>query len=521
MFEDHSGRGGRNRSLDDYLDISPVDEKLPQVVLSASKTNPLPSTCERCGTKTKRAGKRIRKKTGDAINRAICTNSRCGASYNEKQDSIKLVGTALDELINGHSYRHIKKSLEKRHSCKYAASTIKNWVTKYLPLVKILTDDIACSLQFGDTWDVDETHLRISNGSCWVTAVLDVKSRFIITYITTRKRPNHKELQYLFEQARVIANTPKIITTDLYLAYPKAIKKVFGDKVEHRGIRSKTKIRSSSSNHNNYIEKVWDILKRDALRNSSELQFEGIKNLINYAVIHYNYIRKHSNFDSTPAVAAKYVKSFKDFENILNYALMHEKSFLWRLDKYIEMITVKTPNHCKEIIISPKKHVDQPTTKSINRILEDCGFEIEKRNGCKVWVRKTPLLHLMATSRTLMRDIPERSFEICKICNHVTGSWQEVLKHNGFRRMDNIIRTQPTCRRCRHQSSHKDDGMHGLYSIMLIEKLARSGQTILTGLNEKPKTKNVKTYVTKNMFEDKKYVQLSLFSEEPQIPVKK
>ena len=476
MLEDHHPCRGGNKSLDDYLDILPVDERRLQVVPFTNRTNLLPSTCERCGTKTKRAGQKVRKKTGDIINRVICTNSRCSASYNEKQDPTKLVGTALDEFINGHSYRYIKKSLEKRYSCKYAASTIKNLVTRYLPLVKILTDDIACSLQFGDTWGVDETYLKMSNGSfCWVTAVLDVRNRFVIDYIISEKKPNHKNFEHLFEQAKVIANTPKIITTDLYPAYPKAIKKVFGDKVEHRGIRSKTKIFKSGPNHNNYIEKIWDTLKRDALRNSSELQFEGIKNLVNYAVIHYNYIREHSNFDSTPAVAAKYVKSFKDFESIVNHALMYEKSFLWRLDKYIEMITVKTPNHCKEILISPKEYVDQPTTKSINRILEDCGFAIEKRNGRRAWVRNTPLLHLMATSKTLMRNVPERSFEICKICNHVAASWQEILKHNGFKHMDNTIRTQPTCRTCRHQSPHKDDGIHGLYSTMPIEKFARDG----------------------------------------------
>ena len=265
MVNDRSYKRRKNRSLYDYLDILPVDEMIPQVVPLTNSANLLPSICERCGAKTKRAGQRVRKKTRDIINRVICTNSLCSASYNEKQDPTKLVGMALDDLINGHSYRYIKKNLEKRYSRKYATSTIKNWVTRYLPLVKILTDDIACSLQFGDTWGIDETHLRISNDSCWVTAILDVKSRFIITYIITRKRPNHRELQHLFEQARVIANTPKIITTDLYLAYPKAIKKVFDDEVEHRGIRSKTKIFKSSLNHNNHIEKVWDTLKRDAL----------------------------------------------------------------------------------------------------------------------------------------------------------------------------------------------------------------------------------------------------------------
>ena len=125
-------------------------------------------------------------------------------------------------------------------------------------------------------------------------------------------------------------------------------------------------------------------------------------------------------------------------------------------------------------------------------------------------------------SRTLMRNVPERSFEICKICNHVAGSWQEILKHNGFRHMDKTIRTQPTCRICRHQSPQKDDGVHRFYSIMPIEKLARKGQTVITVFsNEKSKSKHVKTYVTKNMSEDKKYVQCTLTSEEPQILVKK
>ncbi len=93
--------------------------------------------------------------------------------------------------------------------------------------------------------------------------------------------------------------------------------------------------------------------------------------------MHYNYIRIHSNFKTTPAVTAGHVKQFKNFEDILNDAFLYEKAFLFHLKDYIKFVNIKTPDHCKEIIISPKASVDHKITKIINRILEDWFYYIQ------------------------------------------------------------------------------------------------------------------------------------------------
>lgn len=397
-----------------------------------------------------------------------------------------MIGRAIDELVRGRSSREIASILNKKYSSKYSHVGIIGWLEKYPKLVKILIDDIACSLKFGNSWGVDEAYVKLANGQCWITAVLDEDSRFMIAHIVTEKRPNSKMIQTLLSEAKIISGIPKVITTDLYPAYPKAIKKTFGDGiVEHRDIRSKTKMRTTftvGSNHNNHIERSWKTIKRDALRNSSEWKWnKGIQNLIYYVIIHYNYIRLHSTFNKTPAAAAGYIKSFENFEEILNNASTYEKSFLFKLGDYVKFVNIRTPDHCNKIIISPKASADHKTTMKINRILEVCGFTRSRRN--RSWVRKTPGLHTFAQNRKSGSiRLSARSFEMCKKCNKIAVSLQEIERQNGFREMnDGTIRTQPQCRTCRHRKDSKENAENPiLRSIMPVDTIANKGQSILT-----------------------------------------
>ncbi len=81
----------------------------------------------------------------------ICTNKQCNASYSNIQDKTKTIGTAFDELVIGCSLREIASILDKKYFSKYSHVGIIGWSKKYQKLVKILTDDIACSLKFGNS----------------------------------------------------------------------------------------------------------------------------------------------------------------------------------------------------------------------------------------------------------------------------------------------------------------------------------------------------------------------------------
>ena len=513
-----------NRSLDDFLDTPYFSDQSTQIITISTDTADLPSKCTRCGAGTKQAGSRKRKKTKDIIYRVICTNKKCNASYSNIQDKTKMIGTTFDELVLGHSLREIVSIVNRKYSSKYSHVGLAGWLKKYQKLIKILTDDIACSLKFGNSWGVDETHVKLSNGQCWITAVLDEDSRFMIAYIVTEKRPNSKMIQILLSEAKITAGIPKVITSDLYIAYPKAIKKTFGEGiVEHRSIRSKTKKNTTFTvgpNHNNHIERSWRTIKRNALRNSSEWKWsEGIQHLIYYAMMHYNYIRIHSNFRTTPSVQAGYIKSFENFEEILKDASSYEKSFLFKLGDDIKFVNIRTPDHCNKIIISPKASADHKKTMNINRILEDCGFTRSRKN--RGWIRKIQLIHTSTQSRNSSTvRLPARSFEICKKCNKIAVSLQEIDKQNGFRKMkDGIIRTQPRCRTCRHDKKSKKNVKNPiLYSIMPIDTIASRGQSVLTYFPKHPTPKVLRSfreYVTVETSKNESYLQLTIHGRIP------
>lgn len=506
-------RSIKTRSLDDFLNVSHTPNKRSQIIPTSTNTVILPSKCTKCGTRTKQAETGQFKKTGELIPQVICTNKQCNAKYGKIKNDVQMVGTAFDKLIIGCSLREIKDILKRKYSCTRSHVEISKWLKKYQKLTKILTDDIACSLQYGDVWEVDETYVKLSNGQCWITAVLDEDSRFIIAYIVTKKRPNGSMLETVFSEARTVAGIPKIITTDLYREYPKAIQKIFVDKnVEHRKIKGKSFV---GSNHNNYIERSWKTIKRNTLQNSSE--WKDGEDRIYYAILHYNYIQIHSNFDTTPAVTAGYVKPFENFEDILNCSYSYEKAFLFNLKDYIKFVNIKTPNHCSEIIISPKASADCETTKSISQILEDCDFTFSKNK--RGWVRKTPLLHILAQNRTFgIKELPERSFEICNKCAKMTISLQEIYEQNGFRRMkDGVVRTQPRCRVCRGSKIDKAR-QSTLDSIMPIDMITSKNQSTLITFPTHPisnRLRHIDTCITEDVYNNEKYLQLKIHGELP------
>ena len=60
----------------------------------------------------------------------------------------------------------------------------------------------------------------------WLTAVIDLKTRIIIHYVITDRRPNSKEMYGLIKMATVVAGMPTNIITDCYAAYKPALSRL-------------------------------------------------------------------------------------------------------------------------------------------------------------------------------------------------------------------------------------------------------------------------------------------------------
>ena len=224
----------------------------------------------------------------------------CRKSYIVKDSDVvrqrlSKIGNVLDNAILGMSSRQtcLKMFIDQGLIIKHP--TILNWSGKSVQYVKMFTDDILCCLEYGRAWGIDETVIDIhgtwhgadakllsemrtmeqkhedggllndselkkewerlrakaertkrSSKTKWLTAVIDLKTRIIIHYVITDKRPNNKVIYGLIRLATVVAGMPTDIITDCYKAYKPALARLQknmkdqnGRQLNHIMIRSK------------------------------------------------------------------------------------------------------------------------------------------------------------------------------------------------------------------------------------------------------------------------------------------
>ena len=146
----------------------------------------------------------------------------------------------------------------------------------------------------------------------WLTAVVDLKTRIIVHYIITDKRPDNKEIYRLVKTSAVVAGMPTDIITDCYGAYKPAIGRLeremkrHGGSVNHILVRSKDqstlhlkakKSKKGVPRHNNHIESMWSKVKKnmDIMSGYGEYNSDSI---ISYNIINHNFIRPHSSLEA-------------------------------------------------------------------------------------------------------------------------------------------------------------------------------------------------------------------------------
>ena len=325
----------------------------------------------------------------------------------------------------------------------------------------MFTDDILCCLEYGKVWGIDETVINIqgtwhdadatllsemqsiekkrqdggffndkefrqeweklrarsekskrTSKKKYLTAVIDIKTRIIISHIITDSRPNNQSIYKLVKTAIVVAGFPSSIITDCYKAYKPAMNRITKDiknhnnsKLNHILIRSKDqstlhlnpkKSKDDTPRHNNNIESAWAKIKRN-MDILSHYKYTS-ENVIHYNMINYNFIRPHSSLEEvtvirhetrnkvnmTPAMQGGYPQWFATFEELLSESWGYDKSFVFKLgSKLMEMVRIGIKNK-KTVIISTKEKTVPSKITEIDRILQvECGFLNTKKKEWK------------------------------------------------------------------------------------------------------------------------------------------
>ena len=151
--------------------------------------------------------------------------------------------------------------------------------------------------QVSDRWLVDETQLNIGGKHCWLWAVLDYETRFVIAWVLSLDRGKHNAVE-VFRKARNAAKKePREIISDGYHGYWPSVKRVFNGRVRHI-------ITDLYEGLNNRIERFFHTFKKRVkwmYRFGSALTAKGF---IRDFMFWYNFVRRHSTLGCTPSQAA-------------------------------------------------------------------------------------------------------------------------------------------------------------------------------------------------------------------------
>ena len=213
----------------------------------------------------------------------------------------ELVTLSLDLYFSGLSLRKIVRTVNDHFNIKLGASTLYDWIKKYVPMISEYVNTL--SPQLSKQWHADELFVRVRGGTHqgrpvgFVWNVMDRETRFLIVSKLTTTRTAIDTVA-AFEDAEQNAHgiKPHTVFTDSLRHYGSGMK-VFPDarRIDNCGI--------SKKNNNNRIERMNGTLRervkvQRGWKTAETPMAEGNR-------IQYNFVKPHMALEGqTPAQAA-------------------------------------------------------------------------------------------------------------------------------------------------------------------------------------------------------------------------
>jgi transposase-like protein len=251
---------------------------------------------------------------------------RAPSILNKVKFTPELITLTLDLYFSGLSLRKIARNVNDHFNVKIGATTIFNWIKRYVPIISEYVNTL--SPQLSKTWHADELFVRMRGsphegkmeGLAFVWNIMDRDTRFLLASKVSEGRDISGAMK-AFQEA--IANAkgqlPEQVRTDKHKSYRMGVKFAFegtGAKVEHI---ADCGVRKGKGQNNNRIERMNGTLRErvKVTRGWKSYQTpiaEGQR-------IAYNFVKPHvALMGKTPAQAAGLgVKGWRDlFSNAID-----------------------------------------------------------------------------------------------------------------------------------------------------------------------------------------------------------
>jgi transposase-like protein len=115
---------------------------------------------------------------------------------------------------------------------EFTHETVRDWEARFAPLI---SEQLRTRRRgkAGHSWHVDETYIKVDGKWCYLYRAIDRDGNLVDSMLSEHR--DMKAAKRFFTQAReVVGHRPTKVTTDGHDAYPRAIRRILGRKVEHR-----------------------------------------------------------------------------------------------------------------------------------------------------------------------------------------------------------------------------------------------------------------------------------------------
>ncbi len=261
-------------------------------------------------------------KTYSKRQRYFCKN--CSRKFIERnafyrmRNSPQKITLCLDLFYKGISTRQIQSHLQAFYPHNSSWVSIYSWIVKYAEMIGKFTDNL--KIKSGKEIQIDEMEIgsRKSRYSGWFIDTIDTETRYMVSS-EFKKHRDLKEVEQVLSKAKnKTENQVEIITSDGWLAYPRAIQKIFT-------LKNKSNTKKYGVIHNQVNASQGDgfNIKIERLHNSVRHRiktFRGFHGSVNSAnsimrgyEIYYNFIREHQAIKCCP-----YELAIPELKNKLN-----------------------------------------------------------------------------------------------------------------------------------------------------------------------------------------------------------
>jgi len=217
------------------------------------------------------------------------------------RNNAQKITASIDLFYNGLSTRKVQAHLKAFFPHNASNVSVYNWVIKYSKMIGSFTDKL--KIKTGRELQADEIEFKRKGKKAYFLDNIDTKTRFALSskFCDSRDMPNFKEVFKMAKQK--LLNAYEVITTDGYLAYPRAVKVMGVDKryIQKGGTIHIINNASRGGSFNFPIERLHNTIRQ---RTEGFRGFHGSREkadlLMCGLLIYYNFVRNHQGIKCCP-----------------------------------------------------------------------------------------------------------------------------------------------------------------------------------------------------------------------------